>query len=158
MIKSLEKIQMTFGIVFLSIFFLTIIVQIVTRYLGISVIWTEEVANYSFIWAIFMGAAVMVNRREHFNFDFLAMKLKGKKRAGLHIVIDAIVLIFSVFLTIYGYEAVTTFWSYNWIALPALKMGYIWLAIPVMGATMAIYSAGHIVKHISVLRGKVSVS
>ena len=158
MIKSLEKIQMTFGIVFLSIFFLAIIVQMVTRYLGISVIWTEEVANYSFIWAIFMGASVMVNRREHFNFDFLSMKLKGKKRASLQIVIDSIVLVFAVFLTIYGYEAVSTFWSYNWVSLPAMKMGYIWIAIPNMGATMAIYSAGHIINHIAVLRGKVSVS
>lgn len=156
MIKWLEKIQMTAGVLFLSVFFITILVQIATRYLGISVIWTEEVANYSFIWAIFMGAAVMVNRKEHFNFDFLATKLTGKKRAGLHIIIDAIVLTFALFLTFYGYQAVSTFWAYNWVSLPAMKMGYIWLAIPIMGGTMAIYSANHIIKHVAVLRGKVS--
>ncbi|MBR3118235.1 MAG: TRAP transporter small permease subunit, partial [Oceanobacillus sp.] len=78
-VNVLEKVQIITGVTFLCIFFLVIMLQIVTRHLGISVIWTEEVANYSFIWGIFMGAAVMVNRREHFNFDFLIRKLNGKK-------------------------------------------------------------------------------
>lgn len=157
MVQKLEKFQMALGVIFLSIFFIAILVQIVTRYIGVSVIWTEEVANYSFIWAIFMGAAVMVNRREHFSFDFLSQKLKGKKRAGLLTVIDAIVAIFAFFITLYGYEAVTTFWNYNWLSLPELKMGYIWIAIPVMGVTMLIYSLNHIVNHIKVLLNKEAV-
>lgn len=157
MIKKLEKVQMTLGVIFLSIFFIAILIQIVTRYLGVSVIWTEEVANYSFVWAIFMGAAVMVNRREHFSFDFLTQKLEGKKRAGLLLVIDSIVAVFAFFITIYGFEAVTTFWDYNWLTLPDFKMGYIWSAIPVMGITMMIYSIHHIVNHIIVLKKKEAV-
>lgn len=157
MVQKLEKFQMALGVIFLSIFFIAILVQIVTRYIGVSVIWTEEVANYSFIWAIFMGAAVMVNRREHFSFDFLTQKLKGKKRASLLTVIDAIVAIFAFFITLYGYEAVTTFWNYNWLSLPELKMGYIWIAIPVMGVTMLIYSLNHIFNHIKVLLNKEAV-
>ncbi|XKH50501.1 TRAP transporter small permease [Chryseomicrobium palamuruense] len=157
MIKKLEKFQMALGVIFLSIFFIAILTQIITRYLGISVIWTEEVANYSFIWAIFMGAAVMVNRREHFSFDFLTQKLHGKKKAGLLFVIDLIVMIFAFFITIYGYEAVTTFWNYNWLSLPELKMGYIWIAIPIMGITMMIYSINHIVGHIKVMTSKGAV-
>src|SRR5699024_10714296 len=75
MINTLEKIQIVIGVIFLCVCFGVIVFQIVTRYLGISVIWTEEVANYSFVWAVFMGAAIMVNRREHFSFDFLIQKL-----------------------------------------------------------------------------------
>lgn len=157
MIKKLEKVQMTLGVIFLSIFFIAILIQIITRYLGVSVIWTEEVANYSFIWAIFMGAAVVVNRREHFSFDFLTQKLFGKKRAGLLLLIDLIVALFAFFITLYGYEAVSTFWNYNWLSLPELKMGYIWIAIPIMGITMLIYSVNHIVSHIKVLTKKEAV-
>lgn len=157
MIKKLESAQMIVGMLFLGLFFITIIVQIITRYLGISVIWTEEVANYSFIWAIFMGAAVMVNRKEHFNFDFLSRKLEGGNRAKLFVLIDAIVLAFALAISIYGFQAVITFWNYNWLAFPSFKMGYIWLSIPVMGITMAIYSIGHILKNVNIIRGKVSL-
>lgn len=157
MVKKLENAQMFVGVLFLTIFFIAILVQIVTRYLGISVIWTEEVANYSFIWAIFMGASVMVNRKEHFNFDFLSRKLEGKKRTILLIVTDAFVLVFALALAILGFEAVITFWNYNWLAFPSFKMGYIWLSLPVMGITMAIYAGSHILKNISSMREKVSI-
>lgn len=156
MVKMLEKIQMTVGVLFLSLFFITILIQIVTRYLGISVIWTEEVANYSFIWAIFMGASVMVNRKEHFSFDYFSRKLEGKKRAMLMVFIDAIVLLFALSLAVYGFQAVMTFWDYNWLAFPSFKMGYIWLSIPVMGVTMAIYSISHILKNVGLIREKVT--
>src|SRR5699024_2947965 len=95
MIKTLEKIQLVIGVIFLCLFFGVIVFQIITRYLGISVIWTEEVANYSFVWAVFMGAAIMVNRREHFSFDFLIQKLQGKKKVYLSIFNDAILIVFN---------------------------------------------------------------
>jgi TRAP-type transport system small permease protein len=154
MIKTLEKIQMTIGAIFLLIFFAAIMVQIITRHLGISVIWTEEVANYSFIWSVFMGASVMVSKREHFSFDFLIGKLKGKSKLSLLIVIDAVILLFSFALFYYGIETVQNFWNYNWTSIPELKMGYVWISIPIMGATMMIYSGNQLLSSIKAFRGR----
>lgn len=135
---------MTLGVITLSIFFIAIIIQIVSRHMGVAIIWTEEVANYSFIWSIFMGAAVMVNQREHFSFDFLTIKLTGRKKTALVLVIDLIVLLFALAILYYGIEAARTFWDYNWVAIPEMKMGYVWISLPIMGLTMAIYSLGHL--------------
>lgn len=143
-IKRLEKVQLTIGILFLAVFFIAIMIQVISRYLGISVIWTEEVANYSFIWAVFMGAAVMVNRKDHFNFDLLSKKLKGKAKLTLSIVIDSILLLFCGAIFFYSIEALTSFWNYNWVTLPMLKMGYVWLSLPVMTVTMVIYLLAHV--------------
>lgn len=154
MIKMLEKIQLTIGVISLSIFFIAIIIQIVTRHLGIPIIWTEEVANYTFIWSVFMGASVMLNRKEHFSFDFLLQKLKGVSKTTLNIVIDTIVLLFAAALFYYGIEAVQNFWNYNWVSLPQLKMGYVWISIPITGLTMAIYSLNHLIISIKELKGK----
>ncbi|MCM3767629.1 TRAP transporter small permease [Neobacillus niacini] len=154
MIKMLEKIQLTVGVIFLSIFFVAIIIQIITRHLGISVIWTEEVANYSFIWSVFMGASVMLSRREHFSFDFLLQKLQGSSRATLLVVIDTIVLLFAVALFYYGLEAVKQFWNYNWTSLPSMKMGYVWISLPITGLTMAIYTLQHLIGDFKALKGK----
>lgn len=154
-IKQLERAQIAVGTLFLSLFFITIIFQIATRYLGISIIWTEEVANYSFIWAIFMGAAVMVNRKEHFKFDFLLNRLTGKKGIYLSIFNDSVLLLFNVAIFIYGIQAVQNFWTYKWVSLPMMNMWYVWISIPIMAITMVIYLIGHLITHIKELSGKV---
>ncbi|MFC0524679.1 TRAP transporter small permease [Pontibacillus salicampi] len=147
-IKSLEKIQITIGSIFLSIFFVTIIIQVTTRMVNVSAIWTEEVAKYSFIWAVFMGAAVMLNRREHFKFDFLLKKLRGKAKQTLFLINDLILLAFSGAILYYGIIAVQTFWNYNWVSLPEMKMGFVWISVPIMGGTMVIYLVAHIYNNI----------
>ncbi|WP_080873041.1 TRAP transporter small permease [Oceanobacillus timonensis] len=153
-IQALEKAQITIGIIFLCIFFFVIVLQIVTRQLGISIIWTEEAANYSFIWAVFMGAAVMVNRREHFNFDFLQQKLQGKKRIFLSLVNDSVLIIFNVCIFLLGLQVVNEFWNYTWSTLPEMKMGYVWIAIPIMAGTMLVYTLSHMVQHVQKLNAK----
>lgn len=154
LVNALEKVQIITGVTFLCVFFFIIVLQILTRHLGISVIWTEEVANYSFIWAVFMGAAVMVNRREHFNFDFLIRKLSGKKRMTLSIFNDIVLIIFNFFIFLLGLQVVTEFWNYTWATLPDMKMGYIWIAIPIMAGTMIIYSVSHLIEHVQAVKVK----
>jgi TRAP-type transport system small permease protein len=151
-VQILEKIQIAVGLVFLCLFFSVILVQIVTRYMGVSVIWTEEVANYSFIWAIFMGAAVMVNRREHFNFDFLLRKVKDKLL--LNIFNDLVLIVFNIFIFLLGIQIVKEFWNYTWATIPEMKMGYIWIAIPIMAGSMIVYSLSHLIEHTKLRNAK----
>ncbi|MEQ6376727.1 TRAP transporter small permease [Bacillaceae bacterium S4-13-56] len=153
-IRTLEKIQLIVGGIFLTIFFAAILIQIVTRKIGVSVIWTEELANYSFIWAIFMGAAVMVNRKEHFTFDLLQKKLSGKKRVILNLVIDSILVAFNIAIFIYSLQVVQRFWNYNWTALPSMKMGYVWISLPIMAGTMIIYLISHLIEHVKTLKAR----
>lgn len=153
-VRMLEKIQLTVGAIFLSIFFVVIVIQIITRQMGVSVIWTEEVANYSFIWAIFMGAAVMVNRREHFNFDLLQRKLKNKSKNAVNIINDLVLIAFNIAIFYFSLQVVQRFWNYNWAALPEMKMGYVWIALPIMAGTMIIYSVGHLMNHVKLLKVK----
>ncbi|MGX8794174.1 TRAP transporter small permease [Oceanobacillus sp. M60] len=153
-IQALEKVQIIIGVLFLCVFFFVIVLQILTRHLGISIIWTEEAANYSFIWAVFMGAAVMVNRREHFNFDYLQRKFQGKKRIYLSLFNDSVLIIFNVCVFLLGLQVVNEFWNYTWSTLPNMKMGYIWIAIPIMAGTMLIYTLSHMIQHVQKLNAK----
>ncbi|GIO24527.1 TRAP transporter small permease [Oceanobacillus sp. J11TS1] len=153
-IQALEKVQIVIGVLFLCVFFCVVVLQIVTRHLGVSIIWTEEAANYSFIWAVFMGAAIMVNRREHFNFDFLQQKLQGKKRLYLSLFNDTVLIIFNVCIFLLGLQIVSEFWNYTWSTLPDMKMGYVWIAIPIMAGTMLIYTLSHMAQHVHKLKAK----
>lgn len=134
-----EAIQVKLGVVFLSIFFLVIVLQMVVRYIGISLIWTEEVATYSFIWAVFMGASVMIHRKGHFRFSVVYNKLEGNAKSFLKFFINFILLVFSLAVLYYGIIATLNFWNYNWYSLPDFKMGYMFISIPTMGLSMLIY-------------------
>ncbi|MDQ0160463.1 TRAP transporter small permease [Alkalibacillus salilacus] len=153
-VKFVERIQIALGLFFLTVFFVVILFQIATRHLGISIIWTEEVATYSFIWSVLMGAAIMVNRREHFNFDVIQKKLKGKMKLGLNLFNDAVLIVFNIALLSYGIDVVNQFWDYTWTSLPDMKMGYIWIAVPIMAATMILYSTNHLIRHVKEFLGK----
>lgn len=144
LVKVLEKIQIYIGSAALLIFFFAIILQIITRYLGLSVTWTEEVSNYSFMWAIFMGAAVMVNQREHFSFDSLLNNLSAQKRVHLTRFIDILLIVFNGFITYYGFLILNHFWGYRWETIPEMNMGYVWIVIPIMSISMMIYSINHL--------------
>ncbi|MDR1535690.1 MAG: TRAP transporter small permease subunit [Planctomycetota bacterium] len=143
-IAGLVLVQEIVGTILLAIFFVAIVMQIAARYLGVPLLWTEEVANYSFIWAVFMGASVMVYHRAHFSFTFFRDRFKGRGGAVYSALISAVLLFFTLALTWYGSRVAWTFWNYNWITLPWMKMGYTWLCLPIAGTTMSIYNLFHI--------------
>lgn len=150
-VKWLEKFQLFIGVTCLSIFFIGILIQIIARYLGISTMWTEEASIYAFIWSIFMGASVMLNKRLHFNFNMFSESLSGKPKVILTIVNDLIIFTICFFFLYFGVIMVQTFWDYRWASVAHFKMGYVWLIIPIMGATMVLYKINHIVNNIKLL-------
>ena len=140
LIDGLQKIQIAIGGLFLLIFLVTVVYQIICRYMGIAAMWTEDVSMYSFIWAVFMGAAAMVHSNAHFAFTSLMDSLKSeKKKIILQIVINLIVLTFCILMIFYGYTVAKQFWNFRWINIPAMKRGPTWLCIPICGATASIY-------------------
>lgn len=154
LIEKLVKLQETLGMILLSVFFLAILAQISARYLSIPLVWTEELANYSFIWAVFMGASVMVYHKGHFSFTFFSERFQGRRAAGYDLFISAVLLCFTVPMTFYGAIVVMEFWDYNWITLPWVKMGYTWLCLPITGATMTLYLGAQIAGNARVFFGK----
>ena len=56
LLGSLERMV---GIGLLALMVVTITLQVITRYLfGQPLVWVEELATYSFIWSVFLGAAL----------------------------------------------------------------------------------------------------
>ncbi len=146
-VKRIYNIQATLGVCLISIFFITVLIQVFCRYLGITVLWTGEVSSYSFIWAVFMGSGVMAYENKHFSFTLLLDKLEGKKKIHLQMLISTINLLFASAIFYYGIVITKKFWNYKWITLPKMSMGVTWLCVPILGLTMAIYCIYHIVQY-----------
>lgn len=148
-IQTLQRIQIAIGGFFLSVFLITVVMQMGCRYLGIAATWTEDVSMYSFIWAVFMGAGAMVYEKRHFAFTSISDMMKDqKKKRVLSIIISLIMLFFAVLMVYYGYKVTKQFWNYTWVNIPKFKRGPTWLCLPICGATSAIYLVHHIVDDI----------
>jgi len=150
--KVVKNIELGLGVFFITIFFITIVIQVFSRYLGISVMWTGEVSTYSFTWSVFMGAGVMTYENKHFAFNSLIEKLTGNKKESLKIFISFVILVFSAAIFYYGVIITRKFWNYRWITLPKVKMGYTWLCVPIMGVTSILYSLDHILGYVNNIR------
>ncbi|WP_070000354.1 TRAP transporter small permease [Cellulosilyticum sp. I15G10I2] len=145
--RMIYKAELSLGVLFISIFFVTIVIQVVGRYTGVTVSWTGEVSSYSFIWAVFMGAGAMTYENKHFSFASLQEKLTGRKRELINIFISLVIMLYSSATLYYGIIIAKKFWNYRWISLPSIKMGYTWLCVPILGGTCTLFCINHLIKY-----------
>lgn len=151
-IAMLQKIQIAVGGFFLFVFLVTVVFQMLSRYLGIASTWTEDVSMYSFIWAVFMGAGAMVYEKRHFAFTSISDMMKNEKiKSILAIIIAGLMLFFAILMAYYGYKVTRQFWNYTWVNIPAFKRGPTWLCLPICGVTSAIYLVNEIIEEIGSL-------
>jgi TRAP-type C4-dicarboxylate transport system permease small subunit len=146
--NALERVQIFVGTIAISIFLITVIIQIGARFAKVAVMWAQDVSVYSFVWAVFMGASVAVNSEQHFAFDSLREKLKGRWKTAHAILILLLMLIFTLALSKYGIDVTRRFWNYQWVNLPNMKMGYVWITLPITGITMSFYIFAHLFENI----------
>lgn len=145
-VKKLNKLHILISALFLAIFLITVILQVVSRLLGIAILWTQDVAMYSFIWSVFMGGTAMVYPEKHFAFTSLIDKLNNEKsKKIIHLIIVLFMLIFMVLMFYYGTIVTKKFWNYKWVNLPQMKRGWTWLCLPVSSFLGCIYSVEKII-------------
>ncbi len=130
-----------------------VFVQVLLRYaIKVSFPPMEEIVSISFIYTIFIGAAVGMKRLEHLEIDFLLKKIPPGLQKAFHLGIFAGTAIFLVFVVKEG--AVFFFDSYGqtttYLNLP---ISYSYAAIPLSGILMLYYLCRH---GIALFRGKES--
>lgn len=104
--KWMTKLLAGIATVLLSVMTLLVLYQVFTRYvLNSPAAFTEELVRYFLIWTGFIGAAYAFITREHMCLVLLRDSLKPAKRRVLMIAVDALILIFAVFvITIGGFK------------------------------------------------------
>lgn len=153
-IDILQRVQTFVGSMFLTIFLVTVVVQMLTRYMGISALWTEDVAMYSFIWSIFMGASIMVRENKHFAFTAFSDKIKNEKaKKVISVIIRILMLVFNAMIAYYGFLLMMKFWNYKWVSIPAFNRGPTWLCLPLSGIISIIYIVEALINDVSSMKG-----
>lgn len=104
---GLVRFEVLFAGVMLWIVLSLILLNVVTRSLGVPVYWVDELAVYAMIWMVFSALPVLVHRRANISVTLLQGALGNRIERFLPVVVDLILVgILAVFL---GY-------SYRWFS------------------------------------------
>lgn len=100
--------------------------NVVARYVfNWSVPWAEELVRYGIIWMVFIGGSVAARKGIHIGIDILATFSPPKIRTVLHLMINAISLLFCLFITVAGFDLISQAKMFGQLA-PALQVP-IWI-------------------------------
>ena len=141
--KGLDKFLEILLTAVMTILVLSVIWQVFTRYvIGRSSQWTEELATFLMIWVAMLGASVALYRGSHLGIDYFVGKFSVRKRLYIEIFVFLLIGLFSLFVMLIGGFKLVQNRLMSGQTSPALnlKIGYVYLAVPISGFFLVVYS------------------
>lgn len=151
----LVKILEVAVILIMGFLVIDVIWGVFTRYvLGHQSPWTEELAKMLLIWVSLLGASVGFIRESHLGVDYFVGKLSPRWMAVGRVAVYLLTTVFAVIVLIYGGWKLVSLTLENGQPSPALniQMGHVYLAIPISGVFISLFSIELLVKSIGSLR------
>ena len=97
--------------IMLSVMILCLAAQVLIRItLGSSIAWTEELSRYSFLWTVYLGAALVAKKGAHVRVTAQFLKMNDTGRLFFRILADAIWICALLFI--------------SWNILPVIEEGF----------------------------------
>jgi len=153
--KHIERL----GAVLLAAMFAITLFQVVARViLGISSVWSEELARFLYVCIVFIGAAPLIKDDEHIRVGILTDRLTGLPAAFLKVVIALVTLPFIAVMTQGAWTNTQLNWATRAPTLDWLRIGYIYLVIFLAGLLMLWYLAVNLVRSIRVAFGATPIT
>ena len=113
-----------------------------SRYvLAMTFTWYDEIARGCFVWLTFLGAAVGVKRHAHFRLHIVVDRLSPQLRQATVLLFPLVVIIFAGVLIQQGLVFLDL-GKFQQTPVMGLPKTWIYVAIPIGGALMILYSLG----------------
>jgi TRAP-type C4-dicarboxylate transport system permease small subunit len=118
--------------------------------------WTEELATMLLIWVSLLGAAIGFIRNSHLGVDYFVSKMNPKNQVIEETIVYLLIAFFASFAMIYGGTRLVVFTLKLGQVSPALqlKMGYVYLAVPISGLFILVFSIETMIKNVFNLLNK----
>ncbi|MEW6227747.1 MAG: TRAP transporter small permease [Bacillota bacterium] len=149
--KALQTIEKAVG-AFLSLaVFVILIVQVFFRYvLDHPITWADELASYTFIWMVFIGAAYAQQADAHVKMDIVLNALPKRFKDVTRIAMDLLILAFLVAVIPAGFNLAGLMKP---IRTPGLRISWavVLVSAPVGFILAGLHIGGDVVKGVSAL-------
>ena len=125
-------------------FTLSTLIDVTTRESGHPLLFLQEVTSAFFIYGIFIGSAVATRRNDHLFLSAITEKMTGGTRRFFEVFNRAVVLLVGLSMAVFGWQNfLTGFGSFRMPSM--LPIAYLYIAIPVCGALVALFAVEQIV-------------
>lgn len=130
--KIINNIEGYLSMWILIIMLVVLLVQVVSRWLGVSNQWSEELARYMFVWMIYLGGSTAVQTNSHVKIDTLMLIWPKKIRPYIALIGYFMWIILGVFITYYAAIFTYNIYMAKTVAV-ALKisMAFAYASVPV---------------------------
>lgn len=138
----LEHLQSAIGFVNFAALILVVSMQVLSRFIiQKPLLWSEEAARFLLFWLVMNGAALAVLKNRHFTTElFNIEKVENPIGKTILIMIPTVcTLIVGMIMVIYGI-AYTKIGAYRTMPISQINMMYVYLAIPLSGVLIVLYS------------------
>jgi TRAP-type C4-dicarboxylate transport system permease small subunit len=128
----------------LIVIFLLNLYQVGGRYLfGVGAIWIPDLTRLLFIWMVFLGTALMYQRKRHLVIDFVLLRLTGSVRRAVEAGIGVGMLVLAGVMAAAGWRIMRIRMDIPYTGLE-IPTGYAYLAVPVAAFLMVLTSLANI--------------
>jgi TRAP-type C4-dicarboxylate transport system permease small subunit len=115
----------------LIVIFLLNLYQVGGRYLfGVGAIWIPDLTRLLFIWMVFLGTALMHQRKRHLVIDFVLLRFTGSVRRAVEAAIGVGMLVLAGVMAAAGWRIMLIRMDIPYTGLE-IPTGYAYLAVPV---------------------------
>jgi TRAP-type C4-dicarboxylate transport system permease small subunit len=137
-VKFLDRAVEGLCIALLAVISADLLAGIFSRYvLERTFVWYDEVARASFMWLVFLGAAVAVRRGAHFGLHVLVETLPRPARSAALALTPLAIMAFAIAIGALGWMLMQHGASQT-TAVMGMPVSWIYAAMPVGGALMGI--------------------
>jgi TRAP-type C4-dicarboxylate transport system permease small subunit len=136
----MQKVLEIINAVVLLFMFLIVILSMVFRVLiQIPASWTEELAQYTLIFLVFIGSAALMATDGHIRITVLVDRMGAGLRLILNLVCRLLTLPFIVLFTLGAYRNMRMNWGVGLPTVEWMTMGYMYLVLFLSGLMMIWY-------------------
>jgi TRAP-type C4-dicarboxylate transport system permease small subunit len=155
--KRIDKLLELALILLMGANVLNVLWQVFTRFvLKNPSSYTEELARYLLIWVGLLGASYAAGKKMHLAIDVVLQGLRNKAKVWVEIIIQVFIFLFSLFVMVVGgIRLVSITLTLNQIsAALRIKLGYVYLVLPLSGIIIMFYTVVFIAERVRALSGK----
>jgi TRAP-type transport system small permease protein len=143
-LDPVEAVLMVLCGVCISMFTLSVFLDVITRTLGVPWLWLQQVTTAFFAWGVFVGMAAATRRNDHFYLTEITKRMTGRPRNTIEIVNRLVVLVVAALLVWCGTQnALLDLGSYR---MPSLIPLTVYTAIvPMAGLLIGLFTLEQLV-------------
>lgn len=133
------NIEEIISCLFFTIMCISVALGVFARFFELSLVWTDELARYTFIWSVLLGTVVVFKHKKHIVIDFLSNLFPKAVNTTLQVLIRVGLLYLFYVLLRYGWILTLQTWNVPTTSLE-IPTGLVYLSVPLASSLLIMYT------------------